>query len=87
MLNKIRKQEEQKFQTPVWNQQLNGVSELTLNCDIYAEFLKEIWLFYNKSLKDEHARLVHSNVLSEDWRLLGRQVQANLDIRNHNLSS
>ena len=41
MINMISEQEEQKIQTPVGNQQLNGVSELTLNCDT-CRILKEI---------------------------------------------
>ena len=39
MLDKIREQEEQKIQTPVGNQQLYGVSELTLNCDTCRVFI------------------------------------------------
>ena len=38
MINMISEQEEQKIQTHVGNQQVNGVSELTLNCDTCRAF-------------------------------------------------
>ena len=60
VLNKIREQEEQKIQTPVGNQQLNGVSELTLNFDTCRTFKGNLIYIYNKSLIDEHDRLVHT---------------------------